>query len=157
STHKRAYAAVVRDGVLRVVIERGLQGMPKLPGMSPLIRENAHALALGKVVLALSPPEAVERYVANGLRPFTPSTITTRDELDTELREIRRTGIAVEREEFDGDFCCIAAPVLDAQALRGRRGHLDVASRVRRGAVGARGDRERRLQIPGICGCPGCS
>jgi len=27
----------------------------------------------------------------------------------------RRTGIAVEREEFDGDFCCIAAPVLDAR------------------------------------------
>jgi DNA-binding IclR family transcriptional regulator len=96
-SHKRAYAAVVRDGVLRVVIERGLQGMPKLPGMSPLIRDNAHALALGKVVLALSPPEAVERYLANGLRPFTPSTITTREELDTELREIRRTGIAVER------------------------------------------------------------
>ena len=114
-THKRAYAAVVRNGVLRVSIERGLQGMPKLPGMSPLIRDNAHALALGKVVLALSPPEAVERYVANGLRPFTPSTITTRDELDIELREIRRTGIAVEKEEFDGDFCCIAAPVLDAR------------------------------------------
>jgi DNA-binding IclR family transcriptional regulator len=114
-THKRAYAAVVRNGVLRVAIERGLQGMPKLPGMSPLIRDNAHALALGKVVLALSPPEAVERYAANGLRPFTPSTITTREELDSELREIRRTGIAVEREEFDGDFCCIAAPVLDAR------------------------------------------
>ena len=114
-THKRSYLAVVRGGALEIVAERGLQGMPKLPGMSPLIRENAHALALGKVVLALSPPEAVERYVANGLRPFTPSTITTRDELDTELREIRRTGIAVEREEFDGDFCCIAAPVLDAR------------------------------------------
>jgi DNA-binding IclR family transcriptional regulator len=105
----------VRNGVLRVSIERGLQGMPKLPGMSPLIRDNAHAVALGKVVLALSPPEAVERYVANGLRPFTPSTITTREELETELREIRRTGIAVEREEFDGDFCCIAAPVIDAR------------------------------------------
>ncbi len=114
-THKRAYAATVRNGVLRVAIERGLQGMPKLPGMSPLIRDNAHALALGKVVLALSPPEAVERYVANGLRPFTPSTITTREELDIELREIRRTGIAVEKEEFDGDFCCIAAPVRDAR------------------------------------------
>jgi DNA-binding IclR family transcriptional regulator len=114
-THKRAYAAIVRDGVLRVVIERGLQGMPKLPGMSPQIRDNAHALALGKVVLALSPPEAVDRYVANGLRPFTPSTITTREELDAELRVIRRTGIALEREEFDGDFCCIAAPILDAR------------------------------------------
>jgi acetyl-CoA synthetase len=114
-SHKRAYAAIVRRGVLRIVIERGLQGMPKLPGMSPEIRDNAHALALGKVVLALSPAEAVDRYAAQGLRPFTPSTITTREELDAELRAVRRGGVAIEREEFDGDFCCIAAPVLDTQ------------------------------------------
>jgi DNA-binding IclR family transcriptional regulator len=114
-THKRAYAAVVRGGVLRVVIERGLQGMPRLPGMSPEIRDNAHALALGKVVLALSPAEAVDRYLALGLRYFTPNTITSADELRAELRTIRRTGVAIEREEFDGDFCCIAAPILDAR------------------------------------------
>jgi acetyl-CoA synthetase len=114
-THKRAYAAIVRRGVLRIVVERGLQGMPRLPGMSPEIRDNAHALALGKVVLALSPPEAVDRYLALGLRYFTPNTITSAPELLAELREIRRTGVATEREEFDGDFCCIAAPFLDAR------------------------------------------
>jgi len=114
-THKRAYAAVVRNGVLRIVLEKGMQGMPKLPGMDPEIRDNAHALALGKVVLAHSPPEAVDRYIANGLRPFTPNTITSPDELRTELHDVRRTGVAEEREEFDGDFCCIAAPVLDAR------------------------------------------
>ena len=114
-THKRTYLAVVREGRLRIVLQRGLQGMPKLPGMSLEIRDNAHALALGKVVLALSSPEAVDRYARAGLRPFTPNTITTREELDAELRTIRRTGIAIEREEFDGDFCCIAAPILDAR------------------------------------------
>jgi DNA-binding IclR family transcriptional regulator len=114
-THKRAYAAVVRGGVLRIVIERGLQGMPRLPGMSPEIRDNAHALALGKIVLALSPAEAVDRYIALGLRYFTPNTITVADELRAELRTIRRTGVAIEREEFDGDFCCLAAPILDAR------------------------------------------
>ncbi len=112
-THKRAYAAVVRNGVLRIVLEKGMQGMPKLPGMDPEIRDNAHALALGKVVLAHSPPEAVDRYIANGLRPFTPNTITGADELRHELHDIRRTGVADEREEFDGDFCCLAAPILD--------------------------------------------
>jgi acetyl-CoA synthetase len=114
-THKRAYAAIVRGGVLRIVVERGLQGMPRLPGMSPEIRDNAHALALGKVVLALSPSEAIDRYLALGLRYFTPNTITSAQELLAELREIRRTGVATEREEFDGDFCCIAAPLLDAR------------------------------------------
>jgi acetyl-CoA synthetase len=116
-THKRSYAAVVRQGVLRVVIERGLQGMPKLPGLEAEIRDNAHALALGKVVLAHSPPDAVDRYLANGLRPFTPNTITTPDELRDELRMIRRTGVAADREEFDGDFCCLAAPILDDRRL----------------------------------------
>ena len=35
----------------------------------------------------------------------------------TELAEARRRGFTVEREEFDEDFCCIAAPVRD---VRGR-------------------------------------
>jgi len=103
----------VRAGVLRIVIERGLQGMPKLPGMNPVIRDNAHALALGKVVLALSPADAVDRYAALGLRPFTPNTITDAGALHAELRRIRRSGVAIEREEFDGDFCCLAVPILD--------------------------------------------
>ena len=46
---------MLRGNQLRVVLERGLQGMPKLPGMNPEIRDNAHALAMGKVVLARAP------------------------------------------------------------------------------------------------------
>ena len=112
-THKRAYLAVPENGHLRVVVERGVQGMLKLPGMGPEIRDEAHALALGKVVLALAPDEALERYVQSGLRGFTANTITRPDALRAELREVRRTGIATDREEFDEDFCCLAAPVLD--------------------------------------------
>jgi len=112
-THKRAYLAVLRGNHLRVVLERGLQGMPKLPGMSPDIRDNAHALAMGKVVLARAPADALERYLTAGLRRFTPATITEPDVLRADLRRVRRTGIAVDREEIAPDFCCIAAPVLD--------------------------------------------
>ena len=65
-------------------------------------------------MLAHSPPEAVDRYIANCLRPFTPNTIASPDELRTPSSDdIRRTGVAKEREEFDGDFCCLAAPILD--------------------------------------------
>lgn len=113
--HKRAYLAVLRGTTLRVVLERGLQGMPKLPGMEPEIRDNAHALALGKVVLARARSAALERYVSAGLRAFTPDTITDPDALRSELRRVRRTGIAVDREEIAPDFCCIAAPLLDEQ------------------------------------------
>jgi DNA-binding IclR family transcriptional regulator len=112
-THKRAYLAVVRAGQLRVVLERGMQGMPKLPGMRPEIEDNAHALALGKVVLALEPPDAVERYLTGGLKRFTPATITDPRRLREELRDVRLRGVAAEREEFGKDFCCLAAPILD--------------------------------------------
>ena len=113
-THKRSYLGVVHGGDLQMVLERGLQGMPKLPGLEPRIRDNAHALALGKVVLALAPPEVVARYVRSpGLRRFTAHTITDPDALRDELAAVRRRGFAVEREEFDEDFCCIAAPVRD--------------------------------------------
>jgi DNA-binding IclR family transcriptional regulator len=114
-THKRAYLALLRGNQLRVVLERGLQGMPKLPGMNPEIRDNAHALALGKVVLARAPADALERYLSAGLKRFTPDTITDPDALRTDLRRVRRDGIAVDREEIAPDFCCIAAPLLDEQ------------------------------------------
>ena len=115
-THKRSYLAVVRGGGVEIVHERGLQGMPKLPGLEPRLHDTAHALAIGKVVLALGRPELVERYVAHpGLRRFTPSTITEPDALRAELETVRRRGFAVECEELYRDFCCIAAPVHDAR------------------------------------------
>ena len=116
-THKRAYLGVLRSGELHVVLERGQQGMPKLPGLGSRIATNAHAVALGKVVLAMAPPPVVERYLRTGLKRFTDHTITDPARLRDELREVRRRGFAVEREEFDEDFCCIAAAILD----RGQR------------------------------------
>jgi DNA-binding IclR family transcriptional regulator len=112
-THKRSYLGVVRDGELHVILERGSQGMPKLPGLGARIGSNAHAVALGKVVLAMAPPEVVDRYIKAGLRRFSSHTITDPAALRDELREVLSRGYAVEREEFDDDFCCIAAPILD--------------------------------------------
>src|SRR4051794_296444 len=112
-THKRAYLAVIRAGQLRVVLERGMQGMPKLPGMRPEIEDNAHALALGKVVLSLESREAVERYASAGLKRFTPHTVTDAGRLMDELRDVRLRGVAAECEEFGRDFCCLAAPIVD--------------------------------------------
>ena len=115
-THKRSYLAALRDGALRIVLERGQQGIPKVPGLEPRSSANAHALALGKVVLALVSPEVVAGYLRSpGLRRFTAHTITDPDMLRAELATVRSRGYAVDREEFDDDFCCIAAPVRDAQ------------------------------------------
>src|SRR3954453_17418752 len=105
-THKRSSFAVPEPGRLRIVVERGVQGMPKLAGLEPELADNLHALALGKVLLAHAPGAALgkvvrahapgaplERPPARGLRRFTTSTITEPALLRAELRRIRRTGV----------------------------------------------------------------
>ncbi len=117
-THKRCYLGVVRHGGIEITVVRGRQGIACMPGLGTRITDNAHALAMGKVVLARLRPQAVARYAARGLEAYTPSTITSFEELSTELERVREHGYAVDREEFDEDFCCIAAPVT------GERGEL---------------------------------
>jgi DNA-binding IclR family transcriptional regulator len=114
-THKRSYLAVVEDGQLHLAVERGLQGMATIPGLPPELDDTAHALALGKVVLAFAGEDALDRYVRRGLRAFTPNTITRPETLRAELRAVRRAGLATDLEEFGEDLCCLAAPVLDAR------------------------------------------
>jgi DNA-binding IclR family transcriptional regulator len=112
-THKRCYLGVVRGGVIEITVVRGRQGIARMPGLGTQISDNAHALAMGKVVLARLRPTALTRYVGTGLKCYTESTITSPEDLAHELREVRIQGYAVEREEFDEDFCCVAAPILD--------------------------------------------
>ena len=76
-------------------------------------RLPAHATALGKALLAFSPEEVVERIANNGLERRTPHTITEPSVLGRELAELRRSGIATEREECAIDRTCIASPVID--------------------------------------------
>jgi DNA-binding IclR family transcriptional regulator len=114
-THKRSYLGRIERGALEIVAVRGRQGMPRMPGLGSRVEDGAHALAMGKIVLALLPEEARCRYVQRGLRAFTPATIVDPDALSSELDEVRRRGVAVEREEFDADFCCVAAPVRDGR------------------------------------------
>jgi DNA-binding IclR family transcriptional regulator len=112
-TRKRSYLGVVHSGKIEIVAFRGRQGVPRMPGLGSEIRDSAHALAMGKVVLSLLGPEAVALYIARGLKRFTQHTITSGGALIAELDRARRDGFAVDREEFDENFCCVAAPILD--------------------------------------------
>ena len=113
-TRKRSYLGVVKAGRIEIVAFCGRQGVPRMPGLGSEIRDSAHALAMGKVVLSLLSPSALARYVARGLTAFTPHTIVSPDQLAADLQQVRDAGYAVDREEFDENFCCIAAPVFDA-------------------------------------------
>ncbi len=77
-------------------------------------RLPAHATAVGKAMLAFSPPDVVERVIRGGLSGRTPHTITRPDALARELLHIRGAGVATERDECVVGRSCIASPVLAA-------------------------------------------
>jgi acetyl-CoA synthetase len=110
-THKRVYLAAARSGQVVIPLVRGRQGMPLIPGLGSRIGENAHALALGKVALSLLDEAALQRYIARGLRFFTPATIMSPETLRAQLADIRAGAVAFDCEEFSADSCCLAAPV----------------------------------------------
>lgn len=78
-------------------------------------RLPAHCTALGKAMLAFRPAPEVCRLFRRRkrLRQFTPNSITNPRELIDRLEEVRRAGVAMDREELVLGLRCLAAPVLD--------------------------------------------
>jgi len=109
-----ATGAEVRLGVLR---DRKVAYLEKLPGRRPVSTFSnetplpAHATAMGKALLAFSPPEFVEMLIAGGLRPYTPFTLTAPDRLRRALATTRLSRLAVSRWELEPDRCAIAVPI----------------------------------------------
>lgn len=73
-----------------------------------------HATALGKAVLAHSPPEAYSGLLANGLPKLTAKTLA-KAALRQDLDAIRERGYAIEKEEAVLGEAGIAAPIFDRQ------------------------------------------
>lgn len=73
---------------------------------------DLHSTAAGKCILAHMGEEYTEKVIETyGLDPNTPETITDRDELVEELRDVRENGIAFDDEEHLTGIRCVAAPV----------------------------------------------
>jgi DNA-binding IclR family transcriptional regulator len=78
--------------------------------------EAAHAMALGKAILAYLPEAIVDEYLSrHGLPRLTGNTITDLPTLKTHLAEIKKQAYSIDHEEFLPDVYCIGAPVFDAQ------------------------------------------
>ncbi|VAV98302.1 Transcriptional regulator, IclR family [hydrothermal vent metagenome] len=69
-----------------------------------------HATAMGKVLLAFDD----EAVFSNKLTAYTDKTITSRAQLKTICKEIRKQGFAIDNEEITRGLVCIAAPVYGA-------------------------------------------
>ena len=75
-------------------------------------RSPAHCSSMGKALLAgLSTADLLARYPDPELPASTPATITTRDELEKCLADVRTRGYAEDREELEPHLYCVAAPV----------------------------------------------
>jgi DNA-binding IclR family transcriptional regulator len=73
----------------------------------------AHSSAIGKAMLAFSPPETVAAVITQGLVARTPNTITDPDRFRQALAEVRERGYAVDHMENEDGIRCVGAPVLD--------------------------------------------
>lgn len=77
-----------------------------------------HATSLGKVLLAYSceRTEEVAQIMSTGeLTAFTPNTHTSMASLSRELKEIRKIGYAVDREEYEIGLICVAVPIFNQE------------------------------------------
>jgi IclR family acetate operon transcriptional repressor len=98
-----------------------------------------HATATGKAMIAWLPEEQVRRMVsADDMKRFTDKTIVDFDALIEELRQVRRNGYAIDREEYQPDVVCIGSAIRDhsgavvgaisvsAPKMRATEAHLDL-------------------------------
>ena len=72
-----------------------------------------HATSLGKAIMAWLPEDEMQRMVAHGMKRFTENTITEFPVLVEDLRQVRRSGYSVDREEILPGVICIGAAVRD--------------------------------------------
>ncbi len=75
----------------------------------------AYCTGVGKAILAFLPPKRLELALQQqSFFRYTEDTIGSVAELIAELEEVRRTGVAFDRQEHEHGIISIAAPILDA-------------------------------------------
>ncbi|GAB7017262.1 IclR family transcriptional regulator [Halostagnicola sp. A-GB9-2] len=104
--------------------------------MSAGEKNYIHATATGKAILAHRPKSEVETIIdRHGLPKLTEQTITSREELFSELEDIRDRGLSFDRQETINGLFCISAPiVVDEHAI----GSISVSGPVSRFATDPR-------------------
>jgi IclR family acetate operon transcriptional repressor len=111
----RSYVAVWDDGDLEISYVRGRRGSCELQDVSAGFRGAAHALAIGKALLAWTPERTWPEYLRDyRYAPYTEHTVTAPIVLRRHLADIRKAGIAFDIEEFRLGVSCVAAPVRDS-------------------------------------------
>lgn len=78
-------------------------------------RFPVHATSLGKVLVAFQPDPAVETYLRESrFERFTDNTVTSPEAFEACLRQARKDGYAVAKDELDFGIISVSVPVFDA-------------------------------------------
>jgi len=77
-------------------------------------RMELHCTAVGKVLMAYLPEELLDRLIAqHGLPRHNDNTIASARKLKEHLKKVRALGYALDDEEDEVGFRCVAAPIMD--------------------------------------------
>lgn len=109
----------IREGLTVLYLEKLVSHKPSPVKTTVGSRKPLYCTALGKAMLAFSTKTVLEATVKEGLRPYTPRTISAPNLLAQELGNIRKEGYAFDREEYSVGTMCVAAPLrtLDGMAF----------------------------------------
>jgi len=112
------YAATRQNVQLAVRDDNRVLYLEKLSGAGSVssITEVAgrlplHATGVGKVILAFSEPELLDRIIEEGLTRYTSHTMTDPKILAKSLRQVRKTQLGYSREEMTIGAASVAAPI----------------------------------------------
>lgn len=111
--NETSYVAILKDFhiIYLDVVETDLtvRVVPRVGSRLP-----AYCTAAGKVQIAYMTEEELEQYIpAKDLKRFTPNTLTDREELKRQLKQIAEDGYAIDNEELDIGVRCAGAPIRD--------------------------------------------
>ncbi|TET33685.1 MAG: IclR family transcriptional regulator [Anaerolineales bacterium] len=73
----------------------------------------AHCTASGKMFLANLNSQELSSFLKKPLRAHTENTVTSPDELQSQLQRIAEQGYSVDQEEYELGICAVSAPILD--------------------------------------------
>lgn len=71
-----------------------------------------HCTAVGKALLMGANEAELKRLAANGLKRYSPNTVTTPDGLLAEVQRCKEQGYSLDMEEFEQGARCLGAPIL---------------------------------------------
>ncbi len=108
------HLAIMDRDQMEVIYLEKLEGLLPIGMMGSRVggRAPAYCTGLGKCLLAYVEESAVrDFYSTNGMRAYTPNTLTDLTGLLLELEKIREHAYAIDDVEHEPDVKCVAAPV----------------------------------------------